>query len=105
MSRLSRSLLQPGAPFPRKLAQALLGLSVFTLLLAVVGYFTYEGPLRIAYVIAFLSMSIGNILNATGSLQTDPARSLRLREASLPFIWIMLITLPLSVYFLVFNGR
>lgn len=91
--------------FPRTFAQVILGLSVFTLLLAAVGFFTYEGALRVAYVTAFLAMSIGNILNSIGSLQEDSARGLRLREASRPFIWLMLITLPLTCVLLFADGR
>ncbi|MFT4041123.1 MAG: hypothetical protein QM692_23280 [Thermomicrobiales bacterium] len=103
MARPSRSVSQIPAPMQPRVAKFFIVLSVFTLLLGVSALFMYDGATRIFYVVAFAAMSIANLLWSVGSLQTDPRRGAAMRAASRPFALLMLVTLPVAAYLVLFR--
>jgi hypothetical protein len=78
---------------PRRFAIGLGLLSLATLALAVGGFFLYEGGQRVAYVIAFLTMSLANLAWAASSLMPDDRTSRALRIAISPLAVIMMMAL------------
>lgn len=85
--------------FSRIAAKILVGLSIFTLALAVSGVFLYDGWHRIAYVTAFVSMSLANLANASGTLLPESQRSRALRVAVTPLAVVMIVALAVTLAF------
>lgn len=94
---------QPRGNIPGRLserwAKGLIGLSVLTTLMAISGLFIYDGWHRVAFVLAFGAMSIGNFCYGFGSLAADEDRSRALRRASSFFGVIMLLALGATLAF------
>ena len=103
MSWFSRNVTNIPAPMSPRIAKFFIVLSLFTLALGLSALFTYDGATRLFYVVAFSAMSIANLLWAIGSLQHDPARSLQMRAAMRPFALLMLATLPVAAWLVVFG--
>lgn len=85
--------------FSRIAAKILVGLSIFTLALAVSGIFLYDGWHRIAYVTAFVSMSLANLANASGTLLPEGRQTRALRLAVTPLAVVMMIALAFTLAF------
>lgn len=85
--------------FSRVAARILVGLSIFTLALAVSGIFLYDGWHRIAYVTAFVSMSLANLANASAALLPEGQKSRALRSAVTPLVVVMMISLAFTLAF------
>jgi hypothetical protein len=85
--------------FSRIAAKILVGLSIFTLALAVNGVFLYDGWHRIAYVTAFVSMSLANLANASGILLPEGRKSRALRSAVTPLAVMMMVALAITLAF------
>ncbi len=77
-------------------AKGLTALSLFVLLLAALGLFTYDGLQRVAYVSAMGSIALGNLAWGVGSLLPEEPRGRKLRAAARPFFLVMLVTLPIA---------
>ena len=105
MRRITSDLGRTPNRLSEPYAKGLIGLSLFTLLLAVLGLFIYEGLLRVAYVVAFASMSFGNLAWGIGSLLLEDSGGLTARRMARPFSLVMLVALPIAVALLVINGR
>ncbi|MCA9878520.1 MAG: hypothetical protein KC442_12080 [Thermomicrobiales bacterium] len=86
------------APMPAPMARAFIVVALLISLLAVAGFFLFDGVQRLLFVLAFTAMSISNLLWAIGSLQGDARQGERLRAASRPFGVVMLIALPLVAW-------
>ncbi|HEU5433459.1 MAG TPA: hypothetical protein VFU81_17470 [Thermomicrobiales bacterium] len=99
MERLGTGHAQLPNRLPRRLAIGLGLLSLATLALAASGYFLYAGGERVAYVIAFTTMSLANLAWAIGSLRPDGAQSRALRTAISPLAVIMLLALGATLAF------
>ena len=85
--------------FTRIAAKFLVGLSIFTLAEAVRGVFVFDGWHRIAYVTAFVSMSLANLANASGTLLPEGQKSGALRLAVTPLAVVMMIALAITLAF------
>jgi hypothetical protein len=85
--------------FTRTAAKVLVGLSIFTLALAVSGVFLYDGWHRIAYLTAFVSMSVANLANASGTLLPQGRESRALRLAVTPLAVVMMVALAITLLF------
>ena len=103
MSWFSRNFTNIPAPMAPRAAKIFIALSIFTFALGLSALFLYDGATRLFYVVSFSAMSIGNLLWAIGSLQRDPQRSLQMRAAMLPFAFLMLVTLPVAAWLVVFG--
>lgn len=103
MSWFSRNVTNIPAPMSPRVAKIFIALSLFTLALGFSAIFLYDGATRFFYVVAFSAMSIANLLWAIGSLQRDPARSLQMRAAMRPFAFLMLATLPIAAWLVLFG--
>lgn len=103
MTRFSRSMSQIPAPMQPRVAKIFIALSVFTLLIGVSALFMYDGATRVFYVVSFAAMSIANLLWSIGSLQADPRRGEAMRAAMRPFALVMLVTLPVAAYLVLFR--
>lgn len=103
MSWFSRNVTNVPAPMSPRVARIFIGLSLFTLALGCSALFLYEGTTRLFYVVSFTAMSVANLLWAIGSLQQDPQRSLQLRSAMRPFAILMLVTLPVAAWLVLFG--
>jgi hypothetical protein len=103
MSRISRTFANVPAPMSPRVAKLFIALSSVTFVLGLSALFMYDGATRVFYVVSFTAMSIANALWAIGSLQGDPARSHQLRVAMLPFAFLMLVTLPIAAWLVVFG--
>lgn len=84
---------------PAAWARVLAGLAIFALLIAVSGVFLYEGWHRVAFVVAFTTMGLGNLGLAAGSLLPDSRWSRVLRGAIVPLSLVMLVALGFSLAF------
>jgi hypothetical protein len=98
MSWISQTFWNVPAPMPTPLARVFVVLSVLISLLAVSGFFLFDGLQRVLFVLAFSTMATSNLLWAIGSLQTDTRRGAHLRAFSRPFGVVMLIALPLVAW-------
>ena len=98
MSWISQTFWNAPAPMPAPLARVFIILAALISLLAVWGFFVFDGPQRVLFVLAFSTMSVSNLLWAIGSLQGDADQGLRLRAASRPFGVVMLVALPLVAW-------
>jgi hypothetical protein len=85
--------------FSRTAAKILVGLSAFTLALAVSGVFLYDGWHRIAYVTAFVSMSLANLANASATLLPESQKSSALRSVVTPLAIVMMVALAITLAF------
>ncbi|MFN8679162.1 MAG: hypothetical protein U0Z70_22460 [Thermomicrobiales bacterium] len=103
MSWFSRNVTNIPAPMSPRVAKIFIVLSLFTLALGFSAIFFYEGATRLFYVISFSAMSIANLLWSIGSLQRDPQRSLQMRAAMRPFAFLMLATLPVAAWLVLFG--
>ena len=95
---------RPGTPHAafrptRTGAKALVGLSIFTLALAVGGVFLYDGWHRVAYVTAFVTMSLVNLITASGSFLSLGRAHRTLRVAVVPLAVMMMIALGVTLVF------
>jgi hypothetical protein len=94
----------PGTPhaavrLTRTGAKVLAGLSIFTLALAVGGVFLYDGWHRVAYVTAFVAMSLVNLITASGSFLPLGRARRALRVAVTPLAVVMMIALGVTLAF------
>jgi hypothetical protein len=80
-------------------AKALAGLSIFTLALAVGGFFLYEGWHRIAYVTAFVSMSLANLALSAATLLPPGRESRALGLVVTPLAAVMMVALAITLAF------
>ena len=98
MSWISQSFWNVPAPMPVPLARVFIVIALFISLLAVWGFFLFDGVQRLLFVLAFSTMSFSNLLWGLGSLQEDIHQGERLRAASRPFGVVMLVALPLVAW-------
>lgn len=98
MSWISQTFWNVPAPMPAPLARVFVGLSALISLLAVGGFFLFDGVQRLLFVLAFSTMAVGNLFWAVGSLHPDARRGAWLRAASRPFGMVMLVALPLVAW-------
>lgn len=103
MSWFSRNVTNIPAPMSPRVAKIFIALSLFTLALGFSAIFLYDGATRFFYVVSFSAMSVANLLWSIGSLQRDPERSLRMRAAMRPFAFLMLATLPVAAWLVLFG--
>ncbi len=103
MSWFSRNVTNIPAPMPPRMAKFFVVLSLFTFALGLSALFLYDGATRFFYVVSFSAMSIANLLWAIGSLQRDPERSHQMRAAMRPFAFLMLATLPVAAWLVLFG--
>lgn len=103
MSWFSRNVTNIPAPMSPRVAKVFIALSIFTFALGLSAIFLYDGATRFFYVVSFSAMSIANLLWAIGSLQRDPERSLQMRAAMRPFALLMLVTLPVAAWLVIFG--
>ena len=103
MSWFSRNVTNVPAPWSPRMAKIFIVLSLFTLALGFSAIFLYDGATRFFYVVSFSAMSIANLLWAIGSLQRNPQRSLQMRAAMRPFAVLMLVTLPVAAWLVLFG--
>ena len=103
MSWFSRNVTNVPAPMSPRVAKVFIALSIFTFALGLSAIFLYDGATRFFYVVSFSAMSIANLLWSIGSLQRDPERSLQMRAAMRPFALLMLATLPVAAWLVVFG--
>ena len=96
--RPERAAVVPGR-LPERWAKGLVALSFLTALLAVGGWFAYDGWHRAAFALAFLTMSVGNLCHGVGSLAEDGRRSRLLRQASSVLGVVMLPALGAALAF------
>ena len=91
----------PHAPvrLTRTGAKALVGLSIFTLALAVGGVFLYDGWHRVAYVTAFVAMSLANLATASSSFLPLGRARRALLLAVTPLAVVMMIALGVTLAF------
>ena len=91
----------PGIPgrLPEQWAKGLIALSLLTAVIAVGGWFLHDGWHRAAFVLAFLTMSVGNLCLGFGSLAEDERRSRWLRQASSALGVVMLLALGAALAF------
>jgi hypothetical protein len=99
MQRITSGLWQTPNRLSETYAKGLIGLSLFTLLLALLGLFIYDGTQRVFYVLAIGSMSLGNLAWGIGSLLPEGRGGLSARELARPLFIVMLISLPIAVFF------
>jgi hypothetical protein len=98
MSGIDQTFWSVPAPMPAPLARVFIVLAVFIALLAVWGFFLFDGVQRLLFVLAFGAMAVSNLFWAMGSLQGDTRQGERLRAASRPFGVVMLVALPLVAW-------
>ncbi len=103
MSWFSRNVTNIPAPMSPRMAKIFVALSLFTLALGLSAFFLYDGATRFFYVVSFSAMSIANLLWSIGSLQRDPERSQHMRAAMRPFALLMLVTLPVAAWLVLFG--
>jgi hypothetical protein len=103
MSWFERNVTNIPAPMSPRIAKIFIALSLFTFALGLSAIFLYDGATRFFYVVSFSAMSIANLLWSIGSLQRDPARSHQLRAAMRPFAFLMLATLPIAAWLVLFG--
>ena len=103
MSWFSRNVTNIPAPMSPRMAKIFVVLSLFTLALGLSAFFLYGGATRFFYVVSFSAMSIANLLWSIGSLQRNPQRSLQMRAAMRPFAVLMLVTLPVAAWLVLFG--
>ncbi len=103
MSWFSRNVTNIPAPMAPRVAKIFIALSLFTLALGLSALFLYDGATRFFYVVSFSAMSIANLLWSIGSLQRDPQRSQQMRAAMRPFALLMLATLPVAAWLVLFG--
>ena len=103
MSWFSRNVTNIPAPMSPRVAKIFIVLSLFTLALGLSALFLYDGATRFFYVVSFTAMSTANLLWAVGSLQRDPRRGHQMRAAMRPFAILMLITLPVAAWLVLFG--
>jgi hypothetical protein len=103
MSWFERNVTNIPAPMPPRMAKIFVVLSLFTFALGLSSIFLYDGATRFFYVVAFSAMSIANLLWSIGSLQRDPGRSHQMRAAMRPFAFLMLVTLPVAAWLVLFG--
>lgn len=93
----------PQQPFAKRLspawAKGLMILSIFILLLAVMGGFLYDGWHRIAYVTAFTTMGIANLAQGYVSLHPEGRFSRVALAVISPLAVVMLIALGVTLAF------
>jgi hypothetical protein len=104
MGRITNELGRTALRLSEAYAKGLISLSLFTLLLALLGLFIYDGLQRVFYVLAIGSMSLGNLAWGIGSLLPEERGGLSARELARPLFIVMLITLPISLVFLLRAG-
>jgi hypothetical membrane protein len=80
-------------------ATALVGVSIFTLALAVGGVFPYDGWHRVAYVSAFVAMSLANLATASGTFLPRGRARRALLLAVTPLAVVMMIALGVTLAF------
>ena len=98
MSWISQTFWSAPPPMPTPLARAFIVLAALIWLLAVGGFFLFDGTQRLLFVLAFSTMAVGNLFWAVGSLHPDARRGAGLRAASRPFGLVMLVALPLVAW-------
>ena len=76
-----------------------LALATSMLVLAVLGAFTYDGWHRVAYVSAFLLISLGNALHAFGSILPEDRGGKLARQAMAPVAALMFLALGAALVF------
>jgi hypothetical protein len=103
MSWFSHTFANIPAPMAPRKSKFFIALSIFTFALGLSAPFLYDGATRLFYVVSFSAMSIANLLWSVGSLQSDPQRSLQMRAAMLPFAFLMLVTLPVAAWLVLFG--
>jgi hypothetical protein len=103
MSWFSRNVTNIPAPMSPRMAKIFVVLSLFTLALGLSAFSLYDGATRFFYVVSFSAMSIGNLLWSIGSLQRNPERSHQMRAAMRPFALLMLVTLPVAAWLVIFG--
>ena len=103
MSWFQRNVTNIPPRMSPRVARIFVVLSLFTLALGLSSIFTYDRVTRFFYVVSFSAMSIANLLWAIGSLQRDPQRSHQMRAAMRPFAFLMLATLPIAAWLVLFG--
>ena len=103
MSWFSRNVTNIPAPMSPRVAKIFIALSLFTFALGLSAIFLYDGATRFFYVVSFSAMSIANLLWSIGSLQRDSQRSHQMRAAMRPFALLMLATLPVAAWLVLFG--
>jgi hypothetical protein len=103
MSWFSRNVTNIPPPMSPRMAKIFVVLPLITLALGLSSIFIYDGVTRFFYVVSFSAMSIANLLWSIGSLQRAPQRSLRMRAAMRPFALLMLATLPVAAWLVLFG--
>lgn len=89
---------------PLTWARGLAVLALFVLALAADSFFIYDGWQRVAAVVAFTTMGLGNLAWALGSLLPEGRLSRAARIAVSPLSVIMLLALGASLAFLIGCG-
>ena len=95
-----QQFLRQPARMPASWAKALVGLSVFVLLLAVGGFFLYDGWHRVAYVVAFVAMGLENLCLAGQRLLPDGRAKRVAAFAMSPLVVVMMVALGASLAYL-----
>lgn len=103
MSWFQRNLTHIPPRMSPRVAWIFVVLSLFNLALGLSSIFTYDGATRFFYVVSFSAMAIANLLWSIGSLQRDPERSHQMRAAMRPFAFLMLATLPVAAWLVLFG--
>ena len=85
-------------------ARFLIGLALFVLALAAIGFFVYDGLQRVAYVSAIGSIALGNLVWGIGSLLPEDHGGRIAREVARPFFLLMMLSLPVTFPLTVANG-
>jgi hypothetical protein len=104
MQRITSDLWRTPNRLKESFAKGLIILSLFTLLLALLGLFIYDGLQRVAYVAALGSMSLGNLAWGIGSLLAEAQGGRTARGLTRPLFIVMLITLPIAVFLVLVKG-
>ncbi len=78
---------------PRRWALALVVLSLFALAFAILGFFSYAGMHRVAYVVAFGAMGFGNLALAVGNLLPEG----RARRGALVIVGPLAIVMAMAL--------
>jgi hypothetical protein len=97
MEHLVNELWRTPSRHRRTFARGMVVLSMVVLVLAALGFVTYEGLQRVAYVTAMGSIGLGNLAWAMGSLLPEIGGGRRAREAARPFFLLMLVALPIAL--------
>jgi hypothetical protein len=99
MRQVLFELFQPRGRVSAVTVRILVGLSFTSLLLAVSAYFAFDGGHRIAAVTAFTLMSLGNLLQALGSVLPEERGGKLARLAAFPVAMMMCVALAVTLLF------